>query len=65
MKSNTALVLFFLGLILALGGVGGVEQSLDTTTMIQSTVIAIVGLAIMYCGVTALNVSEYYDSQRG
>lgn len=61
MNTNTAFGLFIVGLIMCLGGVGGVETSTTTLALIQSTVIAIVGLAVMYCGTTALNVSNYWD----
>lgn len=61
MKSTTAFGLFVVGLLLALGGVGGVEASVETGALVQSFAVACVGLCIMYCGVTALNVSESYD----
>ena len=62
MKSKTAFGLFIVGLLMCVGGVGGVEASLDNGALVQSFAIACVGLCIMYCGVTALNVSEYYDN---
>ncbi len=61
MKSNTAFGLFIVGLLMCIGGVGGVEHSLDNIALVQSLAIAVVGLCVMYCGVTALKVSESYD----
>lgn len=42
---------FFLGLILAMAGVGGVETSLTNTSLIQSVVVAFLGILIMYVGI--------------
>lgn len=63
MKTNTAFGLFIVGLLMCLGGVGGVEASIDNGTLVQSFAIACVGLCVMYCGVSAMNVSGYYDQQ--
>ena len=49
---------FMIGLILAMGGVGGVETSLSNWALFQSTVIAIVGLAFMAVGVSYVNDAE-------
>jgi len=64
MTSRTAALLGFLGFLLTLGGVGGIEQSITNTALLQSMIVSCVGLALMYCAVAALKVSEYYD-QRG
>ena len=63
MKTSTAFGLFLFGLVLTLGGVGGVEASVENVALLQSLAVSIVGMALMYCGVTALNVSSYYDEQ--
>lgn len=42
---------FFLGLITAMAGVGGVETSLTNTSLIQSVVVAFLGILIMYVGI--------------
>lgn len=42
---------FFLGLITAMAGVGGVETSLTNTALIQSVVVAFLGILIMYVGI--------------
>lgn len=46
---------FVLGLILTMGGVGGVEHSLDNLTLLQSTLIAVCGLALMLVGTSYIN----------
>lgn len=61
MKTSTAFGLFILGLLMALGGVGGVENSIENGALVQSFAIACVGLCVMYCGVSAMQVSDYYD----
>ena len=42
---------FFLGLILAMAGVGGVETSLTNTALIQSVGVAFLDILIMYVGI--------------
>ena len=49
---------FMIGLILAMGGVGGVETSLSNWALFQGTVTAIVGLAFMAVGVSYVNDAE-------
>ena len=43
--------LFIVGLLLCLGGVGAVEQSLTTLAMLQGFVVALVGCVLMQAGV--------------
>ena len=61
MTSKVAGVLGFLGFLLTAFGVGGIEQSLNDYELFGACVVAITGLAIMYAGVAALKVSDYYD----
>jgi hypothetical protein len=63
MTSRTAAALAFLGFMLTLGGVGGIEASVTNTALVQSMAVSCVGLALMYCAVAALKVSEYYDAK--
>ena len=63
MTTNTAAILGFLGFLLTAFGVGGVENSITDGELLGSVVVSITGLAIMYCGVAALKVSEYYDER--
>lgn len=61
MKTHTAAALFFIGLIMAMFGVGGVENSIETRDLLTGLAVAVVGLAIMFAGTSAMQVSEYYD----
>ena len=63
MTTNTAALLGFLGFLLTAFGVGGIEQSISNSELMGSMLVSITGLAIMYCGVIALRVSEYYDER--
>jgi hypothetical protein len=46
------------GFLMTLGGVGGIEHSMDTASMIQSMAVALVGLAVAGCGVLAIQVQQ-------
>ena len=47
-----------LGLVLTMGGVGGVENSTDDVSLIQSVAVSIVGLVLMFVGSTIGNENE-------
>jgi uncharacterized membrane protein len=40
---------FITGLLLTLGGVGGIENSVTNAELTSSLIVACVGLAIVYC----------------
>lgn len=61
MTSQTAAILGVLGFLLTAFGVGGIESSITDTELLSAMIVSVVGLAIMYCAVAALKVSEYYD----
>ena len=63
MTTQTAAILGFLGFLLTAFGMGGIENSINDGELFGSVVVSITGLAIMYCGVIALRVSEYYDER--
>jgi uncharacterized membrane protein YgdD (TMEM256/DUF423 family) len=63
MTSRTAGILGFLGFLLTAFGVGGIENSINDGELMASMLVSITGLAIMYCAVAALKVSEYYDEK--
>ncbi len=63
MTSRTAGILGFLGFLLTAFGVGGIENSITNSELLGAMVVSITGLAIMYCAVAALKVSEYYDNK--
>jgi hypothetical protein len=43
---------FFAGLLITAGAVGGIET--ETATLLQGTIVAAIGLVIMYSGANAL-----------
>jgi arginine exporter protein ArgO len=45
-----ATILIIVGLVMAMAGVGGVDVSPDLMSMVQSTVISIVGVVLMWIG---------------
>ena len=61
MKSSVAMFVFITGLLVTFGAVGGIEQSVTDTDLLSSMVVAIVGLAVMYCGMLAIKGAAYYD----
>jgi hypothetical protein len=63
MTSKTAGILGILGFLMTAFGVGGIENSITDSELFGSMVVSITGLAIMYCAVAALKVSEYYDER--
>ena len=63
MTSHTAAILGILGFLLTAFGVGGIENSISDNELFGSMIVSITGLAIMYCAIAALKVSEYYDER--
>jgi len=63
MTTRTAAVLGFLGFLLTAFGVGGVENSINDAELFGAMVVSITGLALMYCAIAALKVSNYYDER--
>jgi uncharacterized membrane protein HdeD (DUF308 family) len=61
MTSKAALFVFFAGLILTFGAVGGIETSVNDEQMLGSMLLAILGLLAMYAGSLGLRNSDYYD----
>ena len=63
MKTSTATVITMLGLLITFGGVGTIENDLSSDGLLMGRLVSIVGLLMMYCGVLALRVSDYYDAR--
>ncbi len=61
MKTNAAMFIFVLGLILTLMGVGGIEASITDQELAQSLLVAATGLLLSWVSTLALRVSEHYD----
>ena len=51
------MLLYFAGLVVTMGAVGGIEASITNVQLVQSSVVAVVGCAIMLLGVSY--VKEY------
>lgn len=60
MTGNQSVAVLALGFMLAFGGVGGVENSVDNAQLFGSVLLAVLGLGIMYCGVLGLRNAEFY-----
>ena len=58
MTERSAMFLVITGLVMTMLGVGGVENSFETVELMQSIAVAIVGLAVMACGVLAIKVAQ-------
>ena len=52
-----------LGLLITFGGVGTIERDISSDGLLMGMLVSIVGLLMMYCGVIALRVSDYYDAR--
>jgi hypothetical protein len=61
MKDSTAGGVAFVGFLLVMLGVGGVEASLDNVQLAQGFFVAVAGLATMGAGVLALKVNNESD----
>lgn len=53
-----AFAFYIVGLIVTMGSVGGVEQSVTTTALVQSCALSLVGIALMIVGVSYAKESE-------
>ena len=58
MSERNAMFLVVVGLVFAVAGVGGVEQSISNLELVQSFLVALVGLAVMGCGALAIKVAQ-------
>lgn len=64
MKTNTAAAMAIFGVLLVFGAVGGMEDPAKVDYFWEQFIVAVLGLALMACGVLGLQNSDYYD-QRG
>lgn len=58
MSERTSMFVFFFGMILAGFGCGGIENSMTNWEFLQSTIVGLVGVAIMWVGTLGLIVAE-------
>ena len=61
MTTKQAAFVFFAGLLLTLGAVGGVETSVDAEQLTGSLLLAVIGLLAMYAGTLGLRNADLYD----
>ena len=58
MSEKSAMFVAMVGLIMTLGGVGGVENSITSAELLDSVIVSIVGLMVMGCGVLAIKTQQ-------
>jgi len=61
MTTNQSAFVFFAGLLLVLGAVGGVETSVDNEQLTGSLLLAVLGLLAMYAGTLGFRNADYFD----
>jgi len=61
MTTNQAAFVFFAGLLLTLGAVGGIETSVDNEQLTGSLLLAVIGLLAMYAGTLGFRNADLYD----
>ena len=61
MTTNQAMFVFIAGLLLTLGGVGGIETSVNDEQMLGSMLLSILGLLSMYAGTLGFRNAHYFD----
>jgi hypothetical protein len=60
MTENQSMFVFVTGLLMTLGGVGGVEHSVDNAGLLGGLAIAVLGLAVTYVGTLGLRNADFY-----
>jgi hypothetical protein len=63
MTTNQSAFVFFAGLLLVLGAVGGIETSVNDEQMMGSLLLAILGLLAMYAGTLGFRNANYFDGR--
>ena len=61
MTTKGAMFVFIAGLLLTLGAVGGVENSVDNEQLTGSLLLAVIGLLAMYAGTLGFRNADLYD----
>lgn len=55
-----AMLLFVVGLLFTLGGVGGLENNPPEVSVVGPTAVAFLGLILMYLATSGMNRHDYY-----
>ena len=58
MSEKESMFVFVVGLLLTLGAVGGVEQSVTDSELFDAVVVAVAGLAVMFVGTLGFKRSQ-------
>jgi hypothetical protein len=60
MTTKQAMFVFITGLLVTFGAVGGIENSITDAALLDSVIVALVGLAVMGCGALGLRNADLY-----
>ncbi len=63
MKERTAALMTLFGFLLMFGAVGGMEDPAKEAYFIEQCLVALLGIALAFCGTLGLNNSQYYDER--
>jgi hypothetical protein len=55
---NSATFLMITGLLLTMGGVGGIENSISDSDLATASVVSLLGCAVMWCGVRMMQILD-------
>ncbi len=61
MTTKTSAFMFFFGLLLTFGAVGGMEDPAKMDYFVEQILTAVVGLGLMWAGTLGMKNSHYYD----
>ena len=61
MTTKTSVFMFFFGLLLTFGAVGGMEDPTKIQYFGEQIAAALVGLGLMFCATLGMKNSSYYD----
>ena len=63
MKTSTAAAMGFLGLLMVMGAVGGMEDPAKMDYFVEQLAVALTGLALMFCATLGVQNSQYWDER--
>jgi hypothetical protein len=63
MTTRTAAIMTLFGFLLMFGAVGGMEDPSKADYFLEQCLVALVGIALAFCGTLGLQNSEYYDER--
>jgi len=63
MKTSSAAAMGFLGLLMVMGAVGGMEDPTKMDYFVEQLAVALTGLGLMFCATLGLQNSQYWDER--